>query len=325
MSSTTPPRRSRTARLGRPRGPTPRTRVTSRIPIAASATRTGRSRIHAAVPPRDSRSPERTPAAIGLRAPKGASRPADRRREVAEPGREARSRSRDLDVLDLADRVVPDCRHDAPACPSSDGLGRRHVERVDTEHDHLGIRFDERFERDLVVGGVAGGDHVTAGQCHHLGHERGIGRGEDLAGRIRVADLVELPRRVPGCAGRGADGIHLGPHRGHDRPRLVALADGGADQLDVLVHALDRRGVDDEDGDVEAAELGDDVGRREPEPAGQDEVRFQVDDAFDVDRGKVGDIGQWHRPGREVATAVGRDDTVTDTELEQDLGVRGSQ
>ena len=123
--------------------------------------------------------------------------------QVAQADRQPRPGPGDLDVLDRPDVAVLDRGHDVPAGSRRDLLGRRHVERVDAQDDDLRIALDERLERRSRRCRVAGRDRVAAGERHHLGHERVVGRGEDLAGRVVVADLVEDARLGAALDGRG--------------------------------------------------------------------------------------------------------------------------
>ena len=250
----------------------------------------------------------------------------DRRGQVAQPDGQARTGSGDLGVLDGHDRALLDGGHDVPPGTRRDLLRGRHVERIDAEDDLLRIRIDERLERDLVAGRIAGRDDVTAGQRHHLGHERAVGRGEDLPGRVGVADLVEGPRVLALGHGRG-DGVHLGPHRRDQlvRPRR-SVPVASPMQVDVVVHALDRGGVDHEHRDAEVAQPGDGVGGREAQATGQDEVRARHRRWPRRRRRR-----RWRRRAGAaasvgvVAPVVGRDDAVTGAEGEQDLGRRRGQ
>jgi hypothetical protein len=59
-------------------------------------------------------------------------------------------------------------------------LGRRRVERVRAEDDHLRVASMSFSRGSRSVARVAGRDHVATGHRHHLGEERVVGRGEDL-------------------------------------------------------------------------------------------------------------------------------------------------
>ncbi|MEJ7695954.1 MAG: hypothetical protein WKF78_04835 [Candidatus Limnocylindrales bacterium] len=93
-----------------------------------------------------------------------------------------------------------------------------------------------------------------------------------------------------------------------------------------MIDAFDRRRIDDQDRDVQVAQLGDGVGRRPAIAAGNDQVGVKRDDLLDVD-GEAGCPERGHARqargvGRVVAALVGRDDASAGAKLEQDLGVR---
>ena len=231
----------------------------------------------------------------------------------------------DLGVLDDLDGVVLDGGHDVPASPSLYLGGRRVVVLVDAEDDELGIRTDQVLERDLVRPRVLGRDGFAAGLGHHVRHERVLGRREDLAGRAVVADLVVDPRSGAGAGGRRMDGLHVGAHPVDDRVGGGWFAHRVADEVDVVIDAVDRRRVDDQDRDLELAELGDGLGRSTAQSAGQDEVGAKPDDLLDVDALVRRHVGQRLGLGRVVAAVVCRDDPVAGAERVDDLGVRGGQ
>ena len=147
---------------------------------------------------------------------------------------------------------------DVPPGAGGHAVGRRHVERVRAEDDDLRVALDELLERDRVARRVAGGDRVAAGERDHLGDERLVGRPEDLARGVGVADLVEDPRlSSPDAVAAAAIASISDCIDSVMAVGLVGLPDGVADELDVVVDPVDRRRVDDEDRDAEPAKLGD--------------------------------------------------------------------
>ena len=250
----------------------------------------------------------------------------DRHGQCPEPGSQPRPRARDLDVVDGPDLVVLDGGHHVPARSGGDGRRRRRVERVDTEDDHLRIALDQLLEGDRVGVGVAGRDRVGAGERHHLGQERRVGRREDLAGRVGIADLVEDARLGAGLGGLGRGGVgrelHVGAHAVGDLGRLVGLADGGPQELDVLEHAVDRRRVDDEDRDASERNLVIASAGVKPSPPATTRSA-PASTTFSVStEEKVATSGRADGLRGEVGAVVGRHDPVAGTEVEQDLGGR---